>query len=95
MADPDFEFIVEESFRMTGRGVGVLGEWRSGQFTSGDSGYVQLGAEVVATVSRIDIEHARVSGGERVALLLHDVTVTQVPPGSVVRSGTIGSKALG
>ena len=30
MADPNFEFIVEESFRITGRGVGVLGEWRSG-----------------------------------------------------------------
>jgi hypothetical protein len=34
MADPVFEFIVEESFRITGRGVGVLGKWRSGQFTS-------------------------------------------------------------
>ena len=93
MADPDFEFIVEESFQITGRGVGVLGEWRSGQFTSGDSEYVQLGAEVIAAVSRIDIEYARVQGGERVALLLHDVTVAQVPLGSVVRSGPADSKA--
>ena len=95
MADLDFEFIVEESFQITGRGVGVFGEWRSGQFTSGDSGYVQLDAEVIAAVSRIDIEYARVPGGERVALLLHDVTVTHVPAGSVVRSGPVGSKALG
>jgi selenocysteine-specific translation elongation factor len=93
MADPDFEFIIEESFRITGRGVGVLGVWRSGQFTSGDSGYVQLDAEVIATVSRIDIEYARVPRGERVALFLHDVTVSQVPPGSVVRSRPAGSKA--
>jgi translation elongation factor EF-Tu-like GTPase len=95
MADPDFEFIVEESFRITGRGAGVLGEWRSGQFTSGDSGYVQLGAEVVAVVSRITIEYARTRRGERVSLLLHGVTVAQVPPGSVIRSGPVESRALG
>ena len=95
MADPDFEFIVEDSLRITGRAVGVLGEWRSGQFTSGDNGYVQLGAEVIAAVSRIDIEYARVQGEERVALLLHDVTVAQLPPGSVVRSGPAASKAPG
>ena len=62
MADPEFEFIVEESFLITGRGVGILGEWKSGQLTSGDSGYVQLGAEVIAAVDRIDIEYARVPG---------------------------------
>jgi selenocysteine-specific translation elongation factor len=93
MADTDFEFLVEESFRITGYGVGVLGEWRSGQFASGDSGYVQLGTEVIAAVSRVDIEYARVPGGERVALFRHVVTVSQVPPGSVVRSRPAGSKA--
>jgi len=34
MAVPDFEFVVEELFRITGRGVDVLREWRCGQFTS-------------------------------------------------------------
>ena len=86
VADEDFEFIVEESFRITGRGAGVFGEWRSGQFTSGGGGYVQLSTGVTVPVRRIDVEYARVHGGERVALLLHGLTPAQVPRGSVVRS---------
>jgi len=76
MADRDFEFIVEESFRIAGRGAGVFGEWEFGQLTSDASGYVQLGAEVIAAVDRIDVEYARVPGGEHVALRLPDVAVS-------------------
>jgi selenocysteine-specific translation elongation factor len=86
VADEVFEFIVEESFGITGRGAGVFGEWRSGQFRSGGSGYVELDTGVTVPVTRIDVEYARVHGGERVALLLHNLTPAQVPRGSVVRS---------
>ena len=87
MADEDFEFIVEESFPITGHGVGVFGEWRSGQFTSGSGGYVQLGTGEAVPVRRITVEYARVNGGERVSLLLYGLTPAQVSRGSVVRSG--------
>jgi selenocysteine-specific translation elongation factor len=91
VADEVFEFIVEESFGITGRGAGVFGEWRSGQFRSGGSGYVELDTGVTVPVTRIDVEYARVRGGERVALLLHNLTPAQVPRGSVVRSGNAGT----
>jgi hypothetical protein len=86
VADEDFEFIVEESFLITGRGVGVVGEWRSGRFASGSGGCVQLGTGKAIPVGRITVEYARVDGGERVGLLLYGLTPAQVPPGSVVRS---------
>jgi translation elongation factor EF-Tu-like GTPase len=91
VGDEDFEFIVEESFRITGRGAGVFGEWRSGQLASGGSGYVELETGITVPVTRIDVEYARVHGGERVALLLHNLTPAQVPRGSVVRSGNAGT----
>jgi translation elongation factor EF-Tu-like GTPase len=73
VGDEDFEFIVEESFRITGRGAGVFGEWRSGQLASGGSGYVELETGITVPVTRIDVEYAR-------------LTPAQVPRGSVVRS---------
>ena len=50
---------IEESLRITGRGTGVFGEWRSGQFTSCGGGYVQLtlGTGATVPVRRIDIAH--------------------------------------
>jgi hypothetical protein len=45
-----------------------------------------LGTGDTVPVRRIDVEYARVHGGERVALMLHDLTPAQVPRGSVVRS---------
>jgi translation elongation factor EF-Tu-like GTPase len=86
VADEDFEFLVEDSFRITGRGAGALGGWRSGQFISGGSGYVDLGNGTTVAVTRIDVEYARVRGGDRVALLLDGLTPAQVPRGSVIRS---------
>lgn len=88
MADDDLEFIVEDSFRITGRGTGVLGKWRSGRFMSGSGGYVQLESGETVSVRRITVEYARMEGGgERVGLLLYDLTPDQVPRGSVIRSG--------
>ena len=88
MADDDFEFIVEDSFRITGRGAGVVGEWRSGRFISGSGGYVQLASGETIAVRRISVEYARMEGGgERVGLLLYDLTPAQVPRGSVIRWG--------
>ena len=88
MADEDLEFIVESSFRITGLGTGVLGEWRSGRSVSGSGGYVQLESGETVSVRRITVEYARMEGGgERVGLLLYDLTPAQVSPGSVIRSG--------
>jgi selenocysteine-specific translation elongation factor len=81
-----FEFVVEQAFAITGRGVGVLGAWRSGSITSGTPGCLFLDTGAVVRVHRIDVDYARVSGGERVALVLHGVTIEQVPAGSILRA---------
>ncbi len=86
MPEAGFEFIVEESFRITGRGVGVVGNLVAGNLTSGVPGYVQVMGRADVAVQRIDVEWALSQGAERVALLLRDLSIDQVPPGCVVRS---------
>jgi hypothetical protein len=55
---------------------------------SGSSGYVQLKSGETVPVRRITVEYARMEGGgERVGLLLYDLTPAQVPCGSIIRSG--------
>lgn len=86
VASTDFDFLVEESFTITGHGVGVFGQWRSGSISYGDSGYLHTTAGVVP-IHQINVEYARLSaGGERVALLLRGLTIDQVPAGSIVTS---------
>ena len=58
-------------------------------FSDGTAGDVDTG--ITVPVTRIDVEYARVHGGERVALLPHDLTPAQVPRGSVVRSSSADS----
>jgi translation elongation factor EF-Tu-like GTPase len=62
VTSPDFEFLVEESFTITDRGVGVFGPWRSGGIRSGDSDYLHTPGLVVP-VDRITVEYVRLSGG--------------------------------
>jgi translation elongation factor EF-Tu-like GTPase len=82
----DFEFLVENSVTVTGRGVAVFGTWREGQIRSGDRVYLHTDADVVP-IDEISIEYARLAGGEeQVVLLLRGLTVDQVPAGAVVRS---------
>jgi translation elongation factor EF-Tu-like GTPase len=86
MASPDFEFLVEESFTITGRGVGVFGQLRSGILQYSDCGYLHTAAGVIP-IGQINVEYARLAaGGERVALLLRGLSIEQVPAGSLVRS---------
>jgi hypothetical protein len=86
VASDDFEFMVEESVDVTGRGVAVFGEWRSGQFQSGDAAFLHLSGSKVILVGRVDVEFARVDGGERPALLPRGLQAQNAPAGSVVRA---------
>jgi len=84
--DAGFEFVVEESFTITGRGVAVVGNLVAGELASGVPGYVRLMGRADVAVQRIDVEWALSQGVERVALLLRDLSIDQVPAGCVVRS---------
>jgi translation elongation factor EF-Tu-like GTPase len=86
MTTPDFDFLVEKSVTITGRGVAVFGQWRRGQVRSGDGGYLHTDTEA-RPIDEISIQYARLAGGEeQVVLLLHGLTIDQVPAGAVVRS---------
>ena len=86
VTSPDFEFLIEESFTITGRGVGVFGQWRSGDIRTGHRGYLHP-PDLVLLIGRISVEYALLPGGdEQVGLLLHGLTIDQVPAGSIVRS---------
>lgn len=81
-----FDFFVEESFTMTGRGVAVVGDVVGGSLASGDPGYVRVQGQGDVAVHRIDVEWVLQRGTDRVALLLRYLDIEQVPPGSLVRS---------
>ena len=84
MSEGEWQFTVEESFTITGRGTGVVGELLGTIERSG--GPATLAVDGVQTrVDSVLVEVARVAGGERLALVLHGVTKEQVPSGAVLR----------
>ena len=87
VVENEWEFTVEESFNITGRGTGVVGELVGMIERSGDPATLH----VDGTQTRVDevfVEVARVAGGERLALTLYGLTKEQVPPGAVLRGPT-------
>jgi hypothetical protein len=79
-----WSFRVTESFTITGRGVGVLGELHGTITRSGEPADLQS-REQFAVVPEVWVEFARVAQSERFALLLCGVEKDHVPPGSVLR----------
>jgi hypothetical protein len=56
--DAGFEFVVEESFRITGHGVAVVGNLVAGDLTSGVPGYVRVMGRADVAVQHIDLTSA-------------------------------------
>ncbi|MFF3014828.1 hypothetical protein [Streptomyces sp. NPDC057939] len=83
-ADRAWTFRVSESFLITGRGVGVLGDLTGAIDRSGLSAELQSRDQFLV-VPEVWVEFARIAGGERVALLLRGVEKVQVAPGSLLR----------
>ncbi|WP_331724331.1 hypothetical protein OG416_36155 (plasmid) [Streptomyces longwoodensis] len=77
-------FRVSESFRITGRGVGVVGNFTGAIARSGLPGELQSRDQFLV-VPEVWVEFARITGGERIALLLRGLDKDQVAPGSVLR----------
>jgi len=89
MPDAGFVFLVEQSFKINGRGVAVVGSLVSGNLTPGDAGIVQVADRADVAVARIEVEwllQRNTEPVERPALLLRDLTTDQVPRGAVIRS---------
>ena len=85
----DWEFVVEEAFEITGRGVGVFGRLE-GEILSSPFSAELSSATGVRTIERVSIEFARVEGGgERIALALWGESTDHVPVGSVLRPGSL------
>ena len=85
MPTTDFEFVVKEAFPITGRGVGVLGDLIAGNLASGDSVVLHLGSVVVG-VATVTVESILRDGTDQGALLLHNMSLTDVRPGCVLRA---------
>ncbi|MBB5874174.1 translation elongation factor EF-Tu-like GTPase [Allocatelliglobosispora scoriae] len=77
-------FEVDDSFTITGRGVGIVGRYE-GVMHSGEAAVVDTSTGAVP-VRRISVEICTGMDGSRVALLLVGVQKHQVPPGATVRS---------
>ena len=78
-----WEFTVEESFNITGRGTGVVGELRGTIETSGEPAMLRVDS-TETRVDKVFVEVTRVAGGERLALLLYGVTKDEVPHGALL-----------
>jgi hypothetical protein len=80
------DFLVEQSFTITGRGLAVVGmSWPAIWLLVSPATHESQGQGDVA-VHRIDVEWVLRHGTERVAPLLSDLDIEQVPPGCLVRS---------
>lgn len=77
-------FRVTESFGITGRGVGVLGDLTGEIARNGRPAELQSREQFLA-VPEVWLEFARMAGGERLALLLRGMEKDQVVPGSLLR----------
>ena len=83
-AERPWTFRVSESFGITGRGVGVVGDFTGAIDRSGLPAELQSRDQFLV-VPEVWVEFARIAGGERIALLLRGVEKDQVAPGSVLR----------
>ncbi len=83
-AERPWTFRVSESFGITGRGVGVVGDFTGAIDRSGLPAELQSRDQFLV-VPEVRLEFARIMGGERIALLLRGVKKDQVAPGSVLR----------
>jgi hypothetical protein len=84
VASAQWEFQVEDSFTITGRGTGVVGTLVGVFEQSGEAAEVDVGG-VIKRIDRVFLEFARYPDGERQALMLYGVAREEVPPGAVIR----------
>lgn len=67
--EDEWEFTVEESFNITGRGTGVVGVLRGVIRRSGEAAMLHVGT-TVTRVEKVDVEFLLAQRQERLALLL-------------------------
>jgi translation elongation factor EF-Tu-like GTPase len=90
-AAAEFRMIVQDVFRITGRGVLVSGKIEAGIVAAGSSVAIERDGRQVGTSEVIGIERFRkvvteAEGGEEVGLLLRELRREHVAAGDVLRS---------
>lgn len=90
-AAAEFRMIVEDVFRITGRGVLVCGKIEAGIVAAGSSVAIERDGRQVGTSEVIGIERFRkvvteAEAGEEVGLLLRELRREHVAAGDILRS---------
>jgi hypothetical protein len=80
----EWEFVVEQSVRLVGRGTAVFGS-ASSDIDGGGAGATLHHGDCITRVETVSLEWVRVEGGERRALVLYGMEPDEVPVGAVVR----------
>ena len=86
--EDEWEFTAEESFNITGRGTGVVGELRGVIQRSGEAAMLHVGT-TVTRVEKVYLEDLRAQRQDWFALRLSGMSKADVPPGAVLRGPTL------
>jgi len=86
-ADGPFEMLVADVFNISGKGVVVTGQVKTGAISVGDSVCIAGGPPVtVAGIEMFREELDTLAAGDRGGLLLQDVAKDDIAKGAVIRS---------